>query len=85
MARIDLGQREMARQALVAARERDGAERYPHIDQGMAELIDACEKGLDHDKEPFQYKMKYTGRMTDVGFFSRKREINYNSSFSVNG
>ena len=25
--------------------------------------------------------MKYTGRMTDVGFFSRKREINYNSSF----
>jgi hypothetical protein len=43
----------------------------------MAELIDACEKGLDHDKEPFQFKMKYTGRTLDVGFFSRKREINY--------
>jgi sarcosine oxidase subunit beta len=51
----------------------------------MAELIDACEKGLDHDKEPFQFIMKYTGRKLDVGFFSRKREINYNSSFSVNG
>ena len=28
---------------------------------------------------------KITGRKLDVGFFSRKREINYNSSFSVNG
>jgi sarcosine oxidase subunit beta len=51
----------------------------------MAELIDACEKGLDHDKEPFQFKMRYLGRMYNVGFFSRNREINYDSSFSVNG
>jgi len=51
----------------------------------MAELIAACEKGLDHDKEPFQFKMRYIGRTIDVGFFSRKREINYDSSFSVNG
>lgn len=51
----------------------------------MAELIDACEKGLDHDNEPYQYKAKYTGRVFDVGFYSRQREINYNSSFSVNG
>jgi len=51
----------------------------------MAELIDACEKGLNHDKEPFQFKMRYTGRSINVGFFSRKREINYDSSFSVNG
>ena len=29
--------------------------------------------------------MNYTGRILDVGFFSRKREINYDSSFSVNG
>jgi sarcosine oxidase subunit beta len=57
----------------------------PVVGAMMAELIDACEKGLDHDKEPFQFKMKYTGRTLDVGFFSRKREINYNSSFSVNG
>ncbi|OQY02177.1 MAG: FAD-binding oxidoreductase [Desulfobacteraceae bacterium 4572_123] len=51
----------------------------------MAQLIDACEKGMDHDKEPLQFKLPYTGRIIDVGFFSRKREINYNSSFSVNG
>lgn len=57
----------------------------PVVGRMMAELIDACEKGLDHDKTPFQFKMKYTGRTLDVGFFSRKREINTNSSFSVNG
>jgi sarcosine oxidase subunit beta len=51
----------------------------------MAELIAACEKGLDHDKEPFRFKMRYLGRTINVGFFSRKREINYDSSFSVNG
>jgi sarcosine oxidase subunit beta len=51
----------------------------------MAELIDACEKGLDHDKEPFQFKLPHIGRMLNVGFFSRNREINYDSSFSVNG
>ena len=51
----------------------------------MAELIDACEKGLDHDKEPFQFKLRHIGRVLNVGFFSRNREINYDSSFSVNG
>jgi sarcosine oxidase subunit beta len=51
----------------------------------MAELVDACEKGLDHDKQPFQFKLPHLGRSINVGFFSRKREINYNSSFSVNG
>ncbi len=57
----------------------------PIVGRMMAELINACEKGLDHDKEPFQFKTVYTGRTFDVGFFSRNREINYNSSFSVNG
>ncbi|PIE61306.1 MAG: FAD-dependent oxidoreductase [Desulfobacterales bacterium] len=57
----------------------------PVVGRMMAELIDACEKGLDHDKDPFQFTYKYTGRSMNVGFFSRKREINYNSSFSVNG
>ncbi len=51
----------------------------------MAELIDACEKGLDHDADPFQFYMKYTRRNLNVGFFSRNREINKNSSFSVIG
>jgi sarcosine oxidase subunit beta len=58
----------------------------PVVGAMMADLIEACEKqGLDHDQTPFQFKMKYTGRSIDVGFFSRKREINPNSSFSVNG
>ncbi|MDM8555821.1 FAD-dependent oxidoreductase [Desulfococcaceae bacterium HSG7] len=57
----------------------------PIVGRMMAELIDACEKGLDHDKVPFQFKTVYTGRTFDTGFFSRNREINYNSSFSVNG
>jgi sarcosine oxidase subunit beta len=51
----------------------------------MAELIDACEKGLDHDAAPFQFHLKYTQRDLNVGFFSRNREINTDSSFSVIG
>ncbi|MBF0375998.1 MAG: FAD-binding oxidoreductase [Desulfamplus sp.] len=58
----------------------------PVVGKMMAGLINACEKeGLDHDKTPFQFKYQYTGRVMNVGFFSRKREINKNSSFSVNG
>jgi sarcosine oxidase subunit beta len=57
----------------------------PVVGSMMAELIDACEKGLDHDKEPYQYQLKYLDRTFDMGFYSRKREINPNSSFSVNG
>jgi sarcosine oxidase subunit beta len=57
----------------------------PVVGAMMAELIDACEKGLDHDKQPFQFKLRHIGRRINVGFFSRKREINPDSSFSVNG
>jgi sarcosine oxidase subunit beta len=57
----------------------------PVVGAMMAELIDACQKGLDHDKEPFQYTLRHIGRTFNVGFFSRKREINPDSSFSVNG
>lgn len=51
----------------------------------MAELIQACEKGQDHDRDPVKFKMHYTGRDCNIGFFSRRREINPNSSFSVIG
>jgi sarcosine oxidase subunit beta len=51
----------------------------------MAELIDACEKGHDHDADSFQFYMKYTRRHLNVGFFSRNRDINTDSSFSVIG
>ena len=51
----------------------------------MAELIDACEKGHDHDANPLKVKTVYTGLELNMGFYSRNREINPNSSFSVNG
>jgi len=51
----------------------------------MAELIEACEKGQNHDEDPVQVKTVYTGLTLNMGFYSRNREINPNSSFSVNG
>ena len=51
----------------------------------MAELIDHCEEGHDHDAEPLQFELKHTGQTIDLGFYSRKREINQESSFTVLG
>ena len=51
----------------------------------MAELIDACEKGQEHDSDPVKVKTVYTGLELNMGFYSRNREINPNSCFSVNG
>ncbi|MDP6708446.1 MAG: FAD-dependent oxidoreductase [Alphaproteobacteria bacterium] len=51
----------------------------------MAELIEKCEAGHDHDAEPLQFHYKHTGRSVDLAFCSRRREINPNSSFTVLG
>ena len=51
----------------------------------MAALVDYCEAGNDHDTSPLQFTLPYIGRALDVGFFSRRREINPESSFSVLG
>ncbi|MGI9505895.1 MAG: FAD-dependent oxidoreductase, partial [Geminicoccaceae bacterium] len=51
----------------------------------MAALVDYCEAGNDHDAAPLQFRMPYIDRDLDVGFYSRKREINKESSFSVLG
>jgi sarcosine oxidase subunit beta len=51
----------------------------------MAELISACEHGRDHDREPVRVKGRYTGFEIDMGFFSRLRSVNRESSFSVLG
>lgn len=51
----------------------------------MAALIAYCEAGNDHDTAPLQFTLPYIGRDIDVGFYSRKREINTESSFSVLG
>ncbi|MCG8632644.1 MAG: FAD-binding oxidoreductase [Desulfobacterales bacterium] len=57
----------------------------PVVGAFMTELIQYCEAGNDHDKDPLQYRMKYLDHTLDIGFFSRNREINQDSSFSVIG
>ena len=51
----------------------------------MASLIEYCENNNDHDELPPQFEFPYIGYTTNVGFNSRKREINAESSFSVLG
>ncbi|MEX0349503.1 MAG: NAD(P)/FAD-dependent oxidoreductase [Paracoccaceae bacterium] len=51
----------------------------------MAALIAYCEGGADHDASPLQFELPYLGKEIDVGFYSRKRPINEESSFSVLG
>ncbi|HZO76750.1 MAG TPA: FAD-dependent oxidoreductase [Solirubrobacteraceae bacterium] len=57
----------------------------PVVGHLMAELIDRVERGHDHDADPVRVKAPYTGLELDAGFYSRLREINPESSFSVNG
>jgi sarcosine oxidase subunit beta len=51
----------------------------------MAHLIERVEAGHDHDQEPIHYPFRYVKRNLNIGFFSRLREINPDSSFSVIG
>jgi sarcosine oxidase subunit beta len=51
----------------------------------MAELIVAVEDGHDHDAAPLVVTGVHTGLEMDMGFYRRNREINSDSSFSVNG
>jgi sarcosine oxidase subunit beta len=55
------------------------------VGRAMAELIDACENGYDHDRKSLEIHGPHTGLRLDLGVFSRLREINHDSSFSVNG
>ena len=51
----------------------------------MTSLVDYCELGNDHDSKPLQFKLPYLDRMIGMEFYSRKRKINTESSFSVLG
>jgi sarcosine oxidase subunit beta len=51
----------------------------------MADLIDACEGGHDHDADPVQVDAPHTGFTIDLGHYSRRRDANRDSSFSVWG
>ncbi|MEM7288856.1 MAG: FAD-dependent oxidoreductase [Pseudomonadota bacterium] len=51
----------------------------------MAAIIEACENGHDHDADPLQFHLEHIGHTISLATFSRNREINPNSSFSVIG
>ncbi|NNJ66804.1 MAG: FAD-binding oxidoreductase [Boseongicola sp.] len=51
----------------------------------MAALVAYCEAGNDHDTDPLTFTLPYIGKDINVGFYSRKRPINEESSFSVLG
>ena len=51
----------------------------------MAELISSCENGVNHDLNPIKLHLKYIDREIDLGFYSRNRKINKESSMSVLG
>lgn len=51
----------------------------------MATLIDAVENGQNHDADPVQVKMPYTGVVLNAGFYSRLRKLNTESSHTVMG
>jgi len=51
----------------------------------MAALIEYCESGNDHDARPLTFRLERIGHDLDMASFSRLREINQDSSFSVLG
>ncbi len=57
----------------------------PVIGQLLCEIIEACENGHDHDKNPVQVKLRHIDFTLSTGIFSRNREIIEGSSFSVLG
>jgi len=57
----------------------------PVVGKMMAELIEQCEKGKDHDNDPVIFHLEKTDQDINMKFFSRLREINEESSFSVVG
>jgi sarcosine oxidase subunit beta len=57
----------------------------PIAGEMMADLIEACEDGRDHDSDPVAFRLRYIDREVSLGFYSRLREINPDSSFSVLG
>jgi len=57
----------------------------PIVGEMMAELITACEAGHDHDADPVGFHLRYIDREVSLGFYSRRRAVNPDSSFSVLG
>ena len=57
----------------------------PVVGKMMTELITQCENGKDHDQDPIVFHLEKIDHDIDMRFYSRLREINQESSFSVLG
>ncbi len=57
----------------------------PVVGKMMCELIEQCENGRDHDVDPVIFHLENINRDVNMRFYSRLREINVESSFSVLG
>jgi sarcosine oxidase subunit beta len=57
----------------------------PVVGRLMAEIIEACEKGHDHDGNPIRLEFNHIDFMLNIGIFSRLREVIEDSTFSVLG
>lgn len=57
----------------------------PTAGKMMAHLIVNCENGHDHDATPLKFNLEHMDYTVNLGFCSRNREINKDSSFSVIG
>ena len=57
----------------------------PVIGKIMSQIIEACENGQDHDNDPVEVNLESAKYKLNTKFFSRNREINRDSSFSVIG
>ena len=57
----------------------------PVVGKMMAELILKCQNGHDHDIDPVIFHLEKLDRDVNLKFYSRLREINKESSFSVLG
>jgi sarcosine oxidase, subunit beta len=52
----------------------------PMVGLLMAELIEACERGHDHDAQPVTVRGPVTGNVIDLGHFSRRRTVHHTSN-----
>jgi sarcosine oxidase subunit beta len=57
----------------------------PIVGELMTALIEECENGRDHDRDPVPFHLRHIDRTVSLGFYSRKRKPDQRSSFSVLG
>ena len=57
----------------------------PVVGDMMAELVEYCRRGGDHDSVPMDFHLRHIDRPISLRFCSRKRPIHAGSSFSVLG